>query len=275
VRKSSGKLSQQDVRDYFLATSLDEGPAPNSDGTREECGNTLVSRERSVWNPAVQRVKGEVHYIFTYSWWKGILEWLLALVTILILSPLLLTIAIMIRFDSPGNPIFCQERVGKDGRRFILYKFRSMYKNQDDSKFKAWLRRYVLDNASSPLDENGQDIHELVHDPRVTRFGSLLRKTSLDELPQLINVLKGDMAFIGPRPDIPFMVEMYDEQARNKFRVKPGITGLWQVASRRSLSFKDMVRLDLEYIERQSLFLDAKIVLFTIREILTRDGRWK
>jgi lipopolysaccharide/colanic/teichoic acid biosynthesis glycosyltransferase len=150
-----------------------------------------------------------------------------------------------------------------------------MYRNNDDSKYKAFLQSYVLENASSPLDENGQDIYELFRDPRVTRFGSLLRKTNIDELPQLINVLKGDMALIGPRPDIPFMVEMYKEYHLNRLRVKPGITGLWQVSGRGYLSFDDMVHLDLEYINRQSLLLDAKIVLLTIRQaLMCNGGRW-
>ena len=211
----------------------------------------------------------------TSECWKDIFERLFALLMLVILSPFLALIAIMVRLDSPGSALFCQERVGKNGRRFMLYKFRSMYKNNDDSKYKAFLRRYVLENLPSPLDNNGQDIYELVRDPRVTRFGLLLRETNLDELHQLVNVLKGDMALIGPRPDIPFMVEMYKEYHRNRLRVKPGMTGLWQVSGRRNLSFEDMVRLDIEYINRQSLLMDAKIMLLTIREVFTRKGQWQ
>jgi len=148
-----------------------------------------------------------------------------------------------------------------------------MYKNNDDSKYKAFMRKYVLENISSRLDEDGHDIYELVRDPRVTRFGTLLRKTNLDELPQLINVLKGEMAFIGPRPDIPFAIEMYKSHHWNRLCVKPGITGLAQVSERRSLSWEDTVRLDIEYVDRQSPLLDARIALLSIREILARDGR--
>lgn len=189
----------------------------------------------------------------------------------MILSPFLALIAILVRVDSPGSPIFRQERVGKDERRFTIYKFRTMYEDNDDSKYKAFLQKYVFEDITSRLDENGQDIYELVYDPRVTRFGSLLRKASLDELLQLVNVLKGEMAFVGPRPDIPFTVAMYQPHHRDRLRVRPGITGLWQVSGRRSLSFEETVRLDIDYVNRQSLLLDAKILLLTVREILTRD----
>ncbi len=206
-----------------------------------------------------------------YTWWKNIFDRFLALLAIVILSPFLALIAILVRVDSPGGPVFRQERVGKDGRRFTIYKFRTMYEGNDDSKYKAFLQKYVFEDITSRLDENGQDIYALVYDPRVTRFGSLLRKASLDELLQLVNVLKGEMAFVGPRPDIPFTVAMYQPHHRDRLRVRPGITGLWQVSGRRSLSFEETVRLDIDYVNRQSLLLDAKILLLTVREILTRD----
>jgi lipopolysaccharide/colanic/teichoic acid biosynthesis glycosyltransferase len=147
-----------------------------------------------------------------------------------------------------------------------------MFQNNDDRKYKEFIRGYVRGNTSSQRDENKQDMHEIIH-ARVTHFGFLLRKFSLDELPQLINVLKGDMAFIGPRPDIPFAVDIYNDYHRGRLRVKPGMTGLWQVSGgRRSLSFDDMVQLDIDYIKRQSLLLDAKILLLTVREVLKRDN---
>jgi len=115
-------------------------------------------------------------------------------------------------------------------------------------------------------------VYKVVDDPRVTRFGNLLRKTNLDELPQLFNVLKGEMSFVGPRPDIPFAVAMYRDWHRERLGIKPGITGLWQVCGRKGLSFEDMVRLDIEYIKRQSIFLDARILILTLGTILKRDG---
>ncbi len=218
-------------------------------------------------------IKKGIRSLFRYQWWKGIFDRWLALLAIVFLSPLLALIAIGIRFDSPGGPLFLQERIGKDGRRFTLYKFRSMHMNHDDDKYKAFLQKYVLENISSRLDENGQDIYELINDPRVTRFGALLRKTCLDELPQLFNVLKGEMSFVGPRPDIPFAVAMYKDYHWKRFSVMPGITGLWQVSKRKSPSFEGMVRLDINYIERQSAFLDAKILLLTMGVVLkTNNG---
>ena len=209
---------------------------------------------------------------FGYTSWKGGLDRLLALLAIVALSPLLALLAIGIRLDSPGGPVFSQRRVGKDGRQFTAYKFRTMYINNDDNEYRTYLRNYITEGAAYTVDHQGNPIYKVVDDPRVTRFGALLRKTNLDELPQIFNVLKGEMSFIGPRPDIPFAVQMYGEWHRKRLSVRPGITGLWQVCSRRSLSFDDMVRLDIDYIERQSPLLDTKIVLLTVATILKRDG---
>jgi lipopolysaccharide/colanic/teichoic acid biosynthesis glycosyltransferase len=173
--------------------------------------------------------------------------------------------------DSPGSPIFVQERVGKNGRHFKFYKFRCMPADNDDSEYKSYIYKYLLGNVPYRVDENGQGIYK-VDGAQVTRFGALLRKTNLDELPQLFNVLKGEMSFIGPRPDVPFAVRMYKDWHRGRLRVKPGITGLWQVCGRKNLSFEDMVRLDIDYVNRQSPLLDAKIALLTVRTILSRDG---
>ena len=212
--------------------------------------------------------------LITYSWWKNMFDRLGALLALLILSPLLVAIAIIIRLDSKGNPIFSQERVGKNEQRYTLYKFRTMYKDHDDSKYQEYMQQYVQENSSSLMDENGEDKYELINDPRITRIGSLIRRSSLDELPQLINILKGDMSFVGPRPDIPFAVGFYKDHHRKRFQVKPGVTGLWQVfPDRRRITFEDMVQLDIDYIDRQSLFLDVKIVFLTAFEILSFGRR--
>jgi lipopolysaccharide/colanic/teichoic acid biosynthesis glycosyltransferase len=212
----------------------------------------------------------------TYLWWKSVLDRLFALLLLIILSPIMALIALAIRIDSPGNPIFCQERAGKDRRLFTFYKFRSMYQNHDDSKYQAYWKKYIQENSSALFDENGKDVYELINDPRITRFGSLMRRLNLDELPQLINVLKGDMSFVGPRPDMDFALEYYQEHHLKRFQVKPGITGPWQVfENRRRIGFEDMVTLDLDYINRQSLLLDAKIILLTLRELLSFGGRQK
>jgi lipopolysaccharide/colanic/teichoic acid biosynthesis glycosyltransferase len=212
-----------------------------------------------------------VRQFFSYTSWKAIIERCLALIGLIILSPFLVIIAIGIRLDSPGNPLFRQERVGKDGRPFICYKFRSMYRDNDDSKYRAFITKYVSGEMPENWEKNPEAIREIIHN-RVTRVGFLLRRFSLDEIPQLYNIIKGDMSFIGPRPDLPFAVAMYTDKHRKRLRVRPGLTGLWQVTGRRGLTFDKMVELDNEYIKKQSLRLDVKIILRTLGEILGRDS---
>jgi lipopolysaccharide/colanic/teichoic acid biosynthesis glycosyltransferase len=187
-----------------------------------------------------------------------------------LLSPLFLMIMIAVRLNSPGNPIFRQERIGKNGHKFMLYKFRSMYKDHDDAKYQAYIKKYVQENLASVTNEAGEDIYQLIHDPRITKVGWILRRTNLDELPQLINILKGDMSFVGPRPDIPLAVDLYKEHHKKRLLVKPGITGAWQVLTeRRNISFDEVVLADIDYISRLNWLLDVKIMLLTIREILS------
>jgi lipopolysaccharide/colanic/teichoic acid biosynthesis glycosyltransferase len=143
-----------------------------------------------------------------------------------------------------------------------------MYVDHDDTNYNKFIRKYMTENWSCRTDQNGQDVFQLIKDPRVTRVGAILRKTNLDELPQLFNVLKGEMSFVGPRPDIPFSVTMYQSHHFKRFDITPGITGLWQISGRKNLSFEDMVRLDFEYMKKQSLFLDIKIIFLTIGAIL-------
>jgi lipopolysaccharide/colanic/teichoic acid biosynthesis glycosyltransferase len=210
--------------------------------------------------------------IFQYQWWKGLIDFLSAFIALLVLSPLLLLIAIAIKIDSRGEIIYRREQVGKDGRMFTGYKFRTMKTDNDDSEYKEYLVKYILENAPYKVDYNGKLVYKVTGDPRVTKLGTLLRKTNLDELPQFINVLKGEMSIVGPRPDIPFAVNMYDDWHRQRLLVKPGITGLWQVCGRKSLSFEDMVRLDIKYINKESLLWDTKIFVLTIGTVLRGDG---
>jgi len=245
----------------------------NSKTETQVMGNTnaLVGEISSSYADSSMRKIG-VHRLFTYQWWKGVFDRILAFIAIVASSPLLAILAIMIRLDSPGTAIFRREQVGKNGRIFTAYKFRTMHINNDDHVYKAYIAKYVMEDAPYTIDKNGQGVYKVVDDPRVTRFGDLLRKTNLDELPQLFNVLKGEMSFVGPRPDIPFAVAMYKDWHRERLGIKPGITGLWQVCGRKGLSFEDMVHLDIEYIKKQSMFLDAKILILTLGTILKRDG---
>jgi lipopolysaccharide/colanic/teichoic acid biosynthesis glycosyltransferase len=221
---------------------------------------------------AAPRNKTGGRRLFTYQRCKSVCDQVLALLAIMILSPFLALIAVGVRLDSQGSPVFRREQVGQYGRRFTAYKFRTMHVNNDDREYKAYLLKYVCENAPYRISQRGKAVYKVVDDPRVTRFGDLLRKTNLDELPQLFNVLKGEMSFVGPRPDIPFAVAMYKDWHRKRLRVKPGMTGLWQVCGRKSLPFEAMVRLDIHYIKRQSLLLDAKILLLTVGAVLRMDG---
>jgi lipopolysaccharide/colanic/teichoic acid biosynthesis glycosyltransferase len=228
-------------------------------------GSIIIPSE----SPAVELSIGK---LFTYRPWKSLFDRLVGLLGIVGLSPLLILIAILIRLDSPGNPVFSQERVGKDGKRFLIYKFRSMYLVHDDSAYKDLLESYIAGDTTCEKYQQAREAIRPGNDPRITRVGAILRKTNLDELPQLINLLKGEMSLVGPRPDIPFSVSMYQACHHKRFEVTPGITGLWQVGERKQVSFEDMIRLDMEYIEKQSLFLDVKIMLMTVRTILRGEG---
>lgn len=187
-----------------------------------------------------------------------------ALTTAVLLSPLWLLIALLIKLDSRGPVFYKQERVGMDGRVFLFYKFRSMHSGTDDASHREFQRKYIKGEPDSNLGDEGRPAYKLLGDERVTRLGRILRKTSLDELPQFFNVLRGDMSVVGPRPPIPYEVESYDLWHRKRLDMKPGITGLWQVSGRNRLPFDEMVRMDLYYIENWSLLLDLKIILQTL-----------
>ena len=234
--------------------------------------NSRVIRDnRELVSPVGSKTKSAgCHTV--YRCIKSMLDRVLALCAIVLVSPLLGIIALAIKLDSHGSVIFRREQVGEKGKTFTAFKFRTMQMDNDDAEYKGYLVRYILENAPYTIDSDGQAIYKVVDDPRVTKFGALLRKTNLDELPQLVNVLKGEMSFVGPRPDVPFAVSMYKAWHLKRLNAKPGITGLWQVCGRKSLCFEGMVRLDISYIKRQSLLLDAKIMLLTVGTVLKGDG---
>jgi lipopolysaccharide/colanic/teichoic acid biosynthesis glycosyltransferase len=187
----------------------------------------------------------------------------LSLAAIILLSPVLLIIACAIKFGSKGPVLYCSERVGKNGRRFVFYKFRTMVPDAD--LIKAQLRRGGKNERVGPL-------FKLCDDPRITPIGKWLRRYSLDELPQLWNVLIGDMSLVGPRPHAIEDFGLYSPQHLQRLTVTPGITGLWQVTARREPSFDKNIALDLEYIERWSIWLDLEILLRTVAEVLKGQG---
>jgi lipopolysaccharide/colanic/teichoic acid biosynthesis glycosyltransferase len=193
-----------------------------------------------------------------------------------ILSPVLLAVALAIKFSSTGGVIFRQERLGQHGVGFTLFKFRSMYAQSDATPHREFIKRFIAggSDAHAPVAQNGA-VYKLTKDPRVTPIGRLLRKTSLDEFPQLFNVLRGEMSLVGPRPPIPYELEGYALWHRCRLlEAKPGVTGLWQVTGRSSLRFDDMVRLDLRYARDWSLWLDLKILLRTARVVLSGAGAY-
>jgi lipopolysaccharide/colanic/teichoic acid biosynthesis glycosyltransferase len=180
-------------------------------------------------------------------------------------------IALIVALDSPGSPFFIQERVGKDGRRFRMIKFRTLRCDYDDRADRAMMEAFVAGQISDDV-KNHEAIHKPLRKEIITRVGRLLRKASLDELPQLYNILKGDMSFIGPRPNVPWEVEAYEEWHRERLKVLPGITGLAQVHGRSSLSFNKIVTYDIEYVRNMSLGLDLWIMWRTVWVVLLGNG---
>ncbi len=182
---------------------------------------------------------------------------------LILLAPLMAMIAIAIKLDSRGPIVFRQTRCGKDGHPFTFFKFRSMIED-------AELRLGELQQ----FNEADGPIFKIRKDPRVTSLGALLRRTSLDELPQLWNVLRGDMSLVGPRPPLPAEVMRYEPWQRNRLAAVPGITGLWQVSGRSDLSFVEMVSLDLDYISHWSFMLDVRILLMTAKAVVSSSGAY-
>ena len=188
---------------------------------------------------------------------------------LLLLSPFLAIIAIAIKLDSRGPVVFWQERLGRDLRPFRVAKFRTMGTGATTETHRVHVERMIREGHG---DGQTRPMAKLHRDPRVTRVGSFLRKTSLDELPQLWNVLLGEMSLVGPRPPIQYEVDAYPARAYRRFAVRPGITGLWQVSGRSLTTFSEMIDLDTEYVERRSFWLNVKILLLTFPTVLHGKG---
>ncbi len=205
---------------------------------------------------------------------KRAMDILGSVVGLILSSPLLLMTAIAVRMTSPGPIIFRQYRFGKKGIRFPFYKFRSMYWNTDDKIHREYVTNLIKGDTDK-INQGDKDnpIFKMKSDPRITPVGKIIRKTSIDELPQFFNVLRGEMSLVGPRPPLPYEVEKYEPwHLRRILQVKPGITGLWQVDGRSTTSYDNMVRLDLRYAQSWSLWLDIKILLKTVRAVLRAKG---
>jgi len=196
-----------------------------------------------------------------------------SLFAIAVLSPVFACVALIVKFTSEGPVLFRQKRVGQFGEAFTFLKFRSMYMNNDASAHKDYVKKLISGSAEKQSTDGGAKVFKIANDPRITPIGRFIRKTSLDELPQFFNVLRGDMSLVGPRPPVPYEYECYDIWHRKRvFEVKPGITGLWQVTGRSRTNFDDMVRLDLKYVRTWSFWLDIKILLRTPWVMVSGDG---
>jgi lipopolysaccharide/colanic/teichoic acid biosynthesis glycosyltransferase len=193
-----------------------------------------------------------------------------------VLSPIFLILAVLVKLSSRGPVAFRQERVGQYGSRFVLLKFRSMQISNDETVHKEYVTKFIAGKTQTESStETNKKPYKITNDPRVTWIGKLMRRTSLDELPQFWNVLRGDMSLVGPRPPIPYELEAYELWHRRRLlEAKPGITGLWQVHGRSKTTFDEMVRLDLEYSKSWSPMLDVKIILQTPRAVVSGDGAY-
>lgn len=208
--------------------------------------------------------ENKLNHQYGYRFIKRLFDIVASAVALVLISPLLLIIAICIKVDDPkGTVFYLHERVGKDGRRFKMIKFRSMVSNADE----------LLEQLRSKNEINGA-MFKLKNDPRITKVGRVIRKYSLDELPQLMNVIAGQMSIVGPRPPLPSEVAQYSEYDKQRLMVTPGATGMWQVGGRNDVDFNEMVRLDLTYIQHRSVLLDLKIMFETVKIMIKPNGAY-
>ncbi len=214
-----------------------------------------MNRERRAYPISVKRKP-------VYELIKRIADILLSALALVILSPLFLVIALLVKADG-GEAFFRQTRVGKDGKTFTLYKFRSMIVGADSPEVLAKLQK---------LNEVDGPAFKIKEDPRITKIGKFIRKTSIDELPQLINIIRGEMSIVGPRPPLVTEVERYDDYIRQRLLVKGGLTCFWQCGGRNDVSFDEWVELDLDYIEQRSLWTDLVIILKTVPAVISGRG---
>ncbi|OPF58800.1 multidrug MFS transporter [Clostridium baratii] len=201
-------------------------------------------------------LKMELYYFF-----KRFIDVIGAFLGIVVLSPIILIISILIKLDSNGPILFSQDRVGKDKKVFKMYKFRSMVVNAEELKSKL-----------KEQNEMSGPMFKMKEDPRVTKIGKFIRKTRIDELPQLINVIKGEMSLVGPRPSLPKEVEQFEPWMMERFQVKPGLTCYWQVYGRNDIDFEDWMKLDIKYVRERNIFIDLKLIFKTVFVLFGDDS---
>jgi exopolysaccharide biosynthesis polyprenyl glycosylphosphotransferase len=200
---------------------------------------------------------------------KRVFDFFVALIAIILLSPVMLLVALAVKLDSKGPALFHQERIGEAGKPFQVYKFRSMRTDANDAVHRAAIAQFM---QGQQIGGEGENKYKLTRDPRITRVGAFIRATSLDELPQLFNVLRGEMSIVGPRPAIRYEVEQYRYRHRYRLLVKPGITGIWQVYGRSKVDFETLVSMDLHYVTDGTFWLDLKLIVLTFGVVFKRSG---
>jgi lipopolysaccharide/colanic/teichoic acid biosynthesis glycosyltransferase len=202
---------------------------------------------------------------------KRVLDILFTLLILLPLCIIVFIVSLLICLNSEGPPFFCQKRIGLNGAEFTMFKFRSMYINQDDTLHRDVIKRYMQGEQLCSNEQNGA-AYKLNNDPRITRIGRFIRKSSIDELPQLFNVLRGEMTLVGPRPPLTYEVEQYSSRDWLRLAGKPGLTGYWQVYGRSQVTFQEMVELDIAYLQHQSIWEDIKLIALTVPVMITGRG---
>ncbi len=227
--------------------------------------SSLIEFQTKTWAPATSAAarRYEAHA-------KRVLDIVAAIAIMLFFSPFFVVIALAIRFTSSGPIFYRQERVGRNGKPFQMLKFRTMYNGSSNSTHKEHVQNLIVNNISPK--SLGKESLKLKDDPRITPVGKSLRRFGLDEMPQFINVLRGEMSLVGPRPPLAYEYELYTAHHRQRMTVLPGITGLWQVTAHNQVSFEEMVEIDLDYIHTMNLWLDLKIMALTPWEMLTAKG---
>jgi exopolysaccharide biosynthesis polyprenyl glycosylphosphotransferase len=206
---------------------------------------------------------------------KRVLDVLGSTIGLILTLPIMVVIAVTIKATSKGPVFFKQKRIGFLGEKFVFYKFRTMYNGCDEEKHKKYITRLISGEIQKNKKNDKEDVFKIQNDCRITPIGKFLRKTSLDELPQFFNVIKGEMSLVGPRPPIPYEVRNYKNwHLRRILEVKPGITGIWQVDGRSRTTFEEMVRMDIMYLNKLSIWLDIKILVKTCWVVLTGKGAY-
>ena len=205
----------------------------------------------------IKQINNKEKCYFLYDSTKRIIDLMLSVIGLILLSPIIFVACVAIKIESKGPIIFSQDRVGKNNKKFKMYKFRSMV--QDAEELKEKLREQ--NEMSGPM-------FKMKDDPRITKVGKFIRKTSIDELPQLINVLKGEMSLVGPRPSLPKEVDEFEPWMMERLDVKPGLTCIWQVSGRNNIDFEDWMKLDIKYVRERSTFLDIKLIFKTVFVLL-------